>query len=113
MSLVLLYSVLIRHTDEAAALHWPDDVEDRTKMVMPGDNVEMMCDVHNPIALESGLRFNIREGGHTVSYFLNSFSPNIESIWSCQTCSGSIILPRLSTRLKLCYGKATLTPISR
>lgn len=55
------------HTDEAAALHWPDDVEDRTKMVMPGDNVEMLCDIGNAIALESGQRFNIREGGRTVA----------------------------------------------
>ena len=41
-------------------------------MVMPGDNVEMLCDIYNPIALENGQRFNIREGGHTVSYFPNS-----------------------------------------
>lgn len=53
--------------DEAAALHWPDDVEDRTKMVMPGDNVEMLCDIGNAIALEAGQRFNIREGGRTVA----------------------------------------------
>lgn len=37
-------------------------------MVMPGDNVEMMCELYNPIALENGQRFNIREGGRTVSY---------------------------------------------
>ncbi len=54
-------------TDEAAALHWPEDVEDRTKMVMPGDNVEMLCDIGNAIALENGQRFNIREGGRTVA----------------------------------------------
>ena len=53
--------------DEAAALHWPEDVEDRTKMVMPGDNVEMLCDIYNPIAVENGQRFNIREGGRTVA----------------------------------------------
>jgi len=36
-------------------------------MVMPGDNVEMLCDIGNPVALESGQRFNIREGGRTVA----------------------------------------------
>ena len=36
-------------------------------MVMPGDNVEMRCELHYPVALESGQRFNIREGGRTVA----------------------------------------------
>ena len=48
--------------DEAAALHWPADVKDRSKMVMPGDNVEMECELHSPLAIEQGQRFNIREG---------------------------------------------------
>ena len=64
---------LIHCVDEAAALHWPEEVEDRGKMVMPGDNVEMMCDLYNPIALENGQRFNVREGGRTVSYSSNLF----------------------------------------
>ena len=49
-------------TDEAAALRWPDGTEDRSKMVMPGDNVEMMCEIWNPLAIEQGQRFNVREG---------------------------------------------------
>ena len=65
---------LIDYADEAAALHWPEEVEDRSKVVMPGDNVEMLCDLHNPIAIENGQRFNIREGGRTVSSTSNSFS---------------------------------------
>lgn len=36
------------------------------EMVMPGDNVEMEVDLIMPIAMEKGLRFAIREGGHTV-----------------------------------------------
>lgn len=36
-------------------------------MVMPGDNVEMVCDTFNPVALEQGQRFNVREGGRTVA----------------------------------------------
>ena len=52
--------------DEAAALTWPEGVED-SKMVMPGDNVEMVCEIHNPLAVEPGQRFNVREGGRTVA----------------------------------------------
>jgi elongation factor Tu len=36
-------------------------------MVMPGDNVEMKCEIGHPVALEVGQRFNIREGGRTVA----------------------------------------------
>ncbi|KAI9816791.1 MAG: translation elongation factor Tu [Pycnora praestabilis] len=59
--------IFIRTADEAAALYWPDGTEDAdSKMVMPGDNVEMRCDIYNPVAIEAGQRFNIREGGKTV-----------------------------------------------
>ena len=40
----------------------PDDVE----MVMPGDNVQMSVELHQPIAMQTELRFAIREGGRTV-----------------------------------------------
>jgi elongation factor Tu len=33
---------------------------------MPGDNVQMVVELINPIAMEQGLRFAIREGGRTV-----------------------------------------------
>jgi len=36
------------------------------EMVMPGDNVEFDADLITPIAMEKGVRFAIREGGHTV-----------------------------------------------
>lgn len=36
-------------------------------MVMPGDNVEMVCETYRPLALEQGQRFNLREGGKTVA----------------------------------------------
>jgi elongation factor Tu len=35
-------------------------------MVMPGDNTEMRVEMIQPIAMEEGLRFAIREGGRTV-----------------------------------------------
>jgi elongation factor Tu len=37
-----------------------------TEMVMPGDNVRLSGELIEPIAMEEGLRFAIREGGHTV-----------------------------------------------
>jgi elongation factor Tu len=35
-------------------------------MVMPGDNVKMVVQLINPVAMDEGLRFAIREGGRTV-----------------------------------------------
>ena len=40
----------------------PEGVE----MAMPGDNVEITAELIHPIAMEQGLKFAIREGGHTV-----------------------------------------------
>jgi elongation factor Tu len=51
-----------RTTDITGTAHLPEGVE----MVMPGDNIEMNLDLINPIAMEEGLRFAIREGGRTV-----------------------------------------------
>ncbi|MGH9447944.1 MAG: elongation factor Tu [Terriglobia bacterium] len=51
-----------RTTDVTGVAKLPDG----TEMVMPGDNVTMEIDLITPIAMEKGLRFAIREGGHTV-----------------------------------------------
>jgi len=51
-----------RTTDITGACELPEGVE----MVMPGDNVKMVVTLINPIAMEEGLRFAIREGGRTV-----------------------------------------------
>ncbi|RDL35442.1 Elongation factor Tu [Venustampulla echinocandica] len=60
--------LFLRTADESCALTWPEGTEDAdSKMVMPGDNVEMRCQIHHPLALETGQRFNIREGGRTVA----------------------------------------------
>ena len=37
-----------------------------TEMCMPGDHIEMTCELIHPVAMEEGLRFAIREGGRTV-----------------------------------------------
>ena len=42
------------------------DLPSGTEMVMPGDNVKISVSLINPIAMEDGLRFAIREGGRTV-----------------------------------------------
>jgi elongation factor Tu len=59
--------LFLRTADEAADLKWPEGTEDPTKLVMPGDNVEMVLRTHHPLAMEAGNRFNIREGGKTVA----------------------------------------------
>ena len=59
--------VYIRTADEAASLKFPEGTEDTTKMVMPGDNLEMVLHTHHPVVMEAGERFNMREGGRTVA----------------------------------------------
>ena len=51
-----------RTTDVTGAVELPE----ATEMVMPGDNIQMKVDLINPIAMEDGVRFAIREGGRTV-----------------------------------------------
>ena len=51
-----------RTTDVTGTVKLPDGVE----MVMPGDNVNLEVELLEPVALEPGLRFAIREGGKTV-----------------------------------------------
>jgi len=51
-----------RTTDVTGVVHLPEG----TEMVMPGDNTEMKVDLIQPIAMEEGLKFAIREGGRTV-----------------------------------------------
>ncbi|MGC8784603.1 MAG: elongation factor Tu, partial [Armatimonadota bacterium] len=51
-----------RTTDVTGTMKLPEGVE----MVMPGDNVRIEVELIAPIAMEEGLRFAVREGGHTV-----------------------------------------------
>jgi len=51
-----------RTTDVTGTVKLPDGVE----MVMPGDNVSIEVELHQPIAMEKTIRFAIREGGKTV-----------------------------------------------
>jgi elongation factor Tu len=52
----------VRTTDVTGAIKLPEGVE----MVMPGDNIEMTVEFIQPVAMEEGVHFAIREGGRTV-----------------------------------------------
>jgi elongation factor Tu len=52
----------VRTTDVTGAIALPEGVE----IVMPGDNITMTIELIQPVAIEEGLRFAIREGGRTV-----------------------------------------------
>jgi elongation factor Tu len=52
----------IRTTDVTGTI----ELGEETKMVMPGDNVQMTVTLIDPVAMEDGMRFAIREGGRTV-----------------------------------------------
>jgi elongation factor Tu len=51
-----------RTTDVTGSVKLPQG----TEMVMPGDNIRMEIELIQPIAMDEGLRFAIREGGKTV-----------------------------------------------
>ncbi|KAI8906953.1 P-loop containing nucleoside triphosphate hydrolase protein [Gorgonomyces haynaldii] len=64
----VLYS---RTMDVSCSLKWPDNEtgtknRNEGKMIMPGDNVEMLVELAKPVAIDEGLRFTVREGGKTV-----------------------------------------------
>ena len=63
-----LYS---RTMDISCSLKWPETEEgiknrNEGKMIMPGDNIEMLVELHSAVAINEGLRFTVREGGKTV-----------------------------------------------
>ncbi|KAL2119362.1 hypothetical protein VTJ04DRAFT_6322 [Mycothermus thermophilus] len=60
--------MFVRSADEACTLTFPEGTEHpESKLVNPGDNVEMVAETHHPIALEPGLRVTVREGNKTVA----------------------------------------------
>ena len=52
----------IRTTDVTGSIELPEGVE----MVMPGDNIKMKVKLFEPVAMDVGLRFAVREGGRTI-----------------------------------------------
>ena len=66
----------LRTTDVTGAIGLPEGAE----MVMPGDNVEMNVELITPIALETGQRFAIREGGRTVGAGADHPDPGVAAM---------------------------------
>jgi elongation factor Tu len=63
-----LYS---RTMDVSCTLTWPENDQGKAnreegKMIMPGDNIEMMVELQHSVAIDEGTRFTVREGGKTV-----------------------------------------------
>ncbi|KAJ6519902.1 elongation factor Tu [Mycena sanguinolenta] len=59
--------LFVRTADTTVALSFPEGTPNpEEKMVMPGDNVELVCELVHDIALEVGTRFTLREGGKTI-----------------------------------------------
>ena len=65
--------LFLRTADITVSLEWPEGTPDAAeKMVMPGDNVEMVCELVHEAAAELGTRFTLREGGKTSKHFTPS-----------------------------------------
>ncbi|KAL1670636.1 P-loop containing nucleoside triphosphate hydrolase protein [Schizophyllum commune] len=59
--------IFLRTADISVKLSWPEGTEDaESRMVMPGDNVEMVCELLFDCAADVGTRFTLREGGKTI-----------------------------------------------
>jgi elongation factor Tu len=58
--------MFVRTSDVTVQLTFPPAEATEGRMVMPGENVELDCELMHDVALEEGLRFTIREGGKTV-----------------------------------------------
>ena len=60
------FSNTVRSLLPVPPTHRQHHLEEGTEMCMPGDNTIMKVQLINPIAMDEGLRFAIREGGRTV-----------------------------------------------
>jgi len=59
--------LFIRTADITVGLTFPEGTENpEEKMVMPGDNIELVCELVHDVAAEAGSRFTLREGGKTI-----------------------------------------------
>jgi len=57
----------VRTTDVTGTIAaFTSDEGEEVEMVMPGDRIKMTVELINPIAIEQGMRFAIREGGRTI-----------------------------------------------
>ena len=66
--------LFLRTADCTIGLGFPEGTEDASeKMIMPGDNVELVCELLHTLAVEVGTRFTIREGNKTSKFSHLSF----------------------------------------
>ena len=84
-----------RTTDVTGTIELPEG----TEMVMPGDNITMTVQLICPIAMEAGLRFAIREGGHTVGAGVVSGVVWFAAMTASRSSSLAIFMPRISRRI--------------
>jgi translation elongation factor EF-Tu-like GTPase len=71
--------LFLRTADITVSLKWPEGTADAAeKMIMPGDSVEMVCDLVHDAAAEVGTRFTLREGGKTSKHLFPCL-PNPQS----------------------------------
>ncbi|KAI0788574.1 translation elongation factor Tu [Abortiporus biennis] len=60
-------TMFLRTANITTRFKWPEGTEDpENKMIMPGDNVELICTLHHDVAADVGTRFTLREGNKTI-----------------------------------------------
>ena len=75
--------LFLRTADITVSLTFPDGTSDANeKMVMPGDNVEMVCELVHDVAAEIGTRFTLREGGKTSEQLVFYLDPITDTLSS-------------------------------
>ena len=75
--------LFLRTADITVSLTCPDGTSDANeKMVMPGDNVEMVCELVHDVAAEIGTRFTLREGGKTSEQLVFYLDPITDTLSS-------------------------------
>lgn len=83
--------LFIRTADITVGLSFPSGTENPAeKMVMPGDHVELVCDLVHSVAAELGSRFTLREGNKTGQFLMCYLSPGFAFIISVTVGTGII-----------------------
>lgn len=92
------FQLFLRSADTTVSLTFPEDTVDADeKMIMPGDDVDMVCDVVQDVVAEVCTRFTLREGEKTSKYFLKLFKTTCILSWF-PAQSGQALYPRSLSR---------------
>jgi elongation factor Tu len=82
--------LFIRTADVTVALSFPAGTPNAAeKMVMPGDHVEVVCDLVHDVAAEVGSRFTLREGNKTGQFLMAIFHLGLPSSFLSQSALAS------------------------